>query len=176
VIVLLLAVMGAWNAQAAPQATDMPAPATVDHQDHAFELAQGESVAAGVDRALASRVEVSCTDVLALGPADQVRSALVAATERALPPWAPLRAAGCLTELAASDDAALQHVQGLVGLQDQPGFALAVSERLHVLPEARAVQLATAALDNPAPALKRRLPARLLQSPSAPVRALVTAP
>ena len=172
-IVLLLAAVGfAAPDVDGPQAVDVPAP-VVAHDHTTFSLLEVESVAQGVDRALASRREIPCDQVLDLGSTADVRTALAAATERELPPWAPLRAASCLTDLAETDDVALAYVQQLVARTDAPGFALAVTERLDHLPELRAVSIAQVAVANPSPALRSRLPARLRESSYSTVRALV---
>lgn len=173
-LIVLLAVLGF---AAEPSTGPTPVPGTLPpsgaHLHHAVpDVSAHGSVAEAVRAALASKVELPCADLLDLGPTDTVREALVDGTRHAMPPWAPLRAAGCLTELAATDDAALQHVQGLAADADQPGFALAISERLSDLPEARAVQIARKALANPAPALQARLPHRLLQCDHPAVRTL----
>ena len=83
-IVLLLAAVGfAAPDVDGPQAVDVPAP-VVAHDHTTFSLLEGESVAQGVDRALASRREIPCDQVLDLGSTADVRTALAAATEREL--------------------------------------------------------------------------------------------
>lgn len=138
-------------------------------------LAAEPSVEEGVGQALSLREDPGCQHIFAIGSQAEVRAALTSAVETSLPPWAPLRAAGCLTELAATDDAAWQTVQGLLQRPDQPGFVLAVVERVDVLPEARAERAAQLAMERvqTARALRRTVPTKLSQSTYPQVRAVV---
>lgn len=169
-IVLLLASLGL---AAGPEPVAVaPVSPSASHHEVVVSVRPGESVADAVERAMVSRGQPDCGAVLALGPSETVRDALVSNTTRSMPPWAPLRAAECLADLSATDDVALAQVQRLVALPDQPGFALAIVPHLDAIPEARAVELARAALSNPSPALKTRLPRSLGTSTHAAVRAL----
>jgi hypothetical protein len=132
-------------------------------------------VAERVHEALRLRHDPGCEAILALGDTEGVRDALADATTHQAPPWAPMRAAACLTELAADDARARVAVGELMTRAEAPGLALAVTERLDALDEPVAVELARAALatHGDAPRVARRLVPRLQAAPHPGVRALV---
>ena len=133
------------------------------------------SVADQVTASLAARHDTGCASIFALGDAAVVRDALVDATTHEAPPWAPLRAASCLTELAVTDGVALSAVRELIDVPGKPGFALAVSQRLDVLDPAQAEQLGKLALARAdrEPRLARRIVPVMERSAHDAVRALV---
>jgi hypothetical protein len=130
-----------------------------------------------VDALLAQRHEASCSQLAALGPRDAVRGALVVASTTEMPPWAPLRAVGCLTEWSI-DPVARAEVVRLVKQPDQPGFALVVAEKLAGLPAEPAFELASAVRARAVSdvRLQRLVMPRLAASVHEPVRALVSSP
>lgn len=123
---------------------------------------------------LSVRDDPGCDALLALGEPAQVRAALTELVEVELPPWAPMRAASCLTELAASDARAWAVVEGLLQRPEQPGFVLAVLGRLDGLPSERAERAAQLAIQRSTTqaSLQRIVPARLQDSAHASVRAI----
>lgn len=171
-ILILLAVLGlaADPAQPTPVRSAPVHPHVAGDHDHG---APSADPAQAVMDQLTGKAAVTCDQIFAMGSPSEVRGALVAGTAVSMPPWAPMRAAGCLTQLAATDDVALGHVGKLAALEAQPGFALVISEHLSELPADRAVQLANQALANPSPALDRRLPTRLQSCGHPSVQALV---
>lgn len=123
---------------------------------------------------LSVRDDPGCAALFALGEPAQLRVALTELVEVELPPWAPMRAASCLTELAASDPQAWTVVEGLLQRPDQPGFVLPVIGRLDGLPSERAERAAQLAIQRSATqaSLQRIVPARLQDSAHAQVRAI----
>lgn len=137
------------------------------------------SVSDQVGALLAQRHDPGCAAVLAVGDTTSVRDALVAAAEREAPPWAPMRAASCLTELAATDTAAWTATRELLGREDQPGFAMAIAAKVDVLPEEHAVVVANTVAERVAvqPRLARAVAPTFEMSRHAAVRAVeLTAP
>ncbi|MFK7931362.1 MAG: hypothetical protein AB8H79_24490 [Myxococcota bacterium] len=132
-------------------------------------------VANKVHEAMAARHMDSCDAVRALGNADQVRAALIQATEHQAPPWAPLRAAGCLTEFVEADPLAMAHARALLRDKARPGFVLAITEKLDVLPSHVALELAETAwvTARVEPRLTRRVQSTLQSSTHASVRAVL---
>jgi hypothetical protein len=128
---------------------------------------------AQVGELLAMRHDPGCGAIRAVGPSGDVRDALVAATATPMPPWAPIRAASCLAEFAATDDIAWEAVRDLIGRPDQPGFVLAVLERTDALPADRALHVARVGLERARvePALLRAVPSRVARSEHEIVRA-----
>ncbi|TVQ91428.1 MAG: hypothetical protein EA397_10265 [Deltaproteobacteria bacterium] len=137
-------------------------------------FAQGPSMQERVDGVLSEREDPGCDKLFALGARGLVRDALIAAVQTELPPWAPLRAASCLTELAVHDEQAWETVQDLLQRPDQPGFVLAILDRAHALPVERAELVAQHSLERAQQvrALQRTVPTRLKASPYPSVRAL----
>lgn len=133
------------------------------------------SVADRVSETLAARHDVGCPAVFELGDTAQVRAALVDVAAQELPPWAPLRAASCLTELAASDPLAWAAARDLIDVPGKPGLALAVTQRLDHLDSARAEELAKRALARAEhePRLATKIVPAVTRSEHAAVRALV---
>jgi len=137
--------------------------------------ASDAQVADLVREAVASRHMESCESVRALGTTEQVRAALIQATEHQAPPWAPLRAAGCLTELADSDPIAMVHTKRLLQDRARPGFALAITEKLDILPARVASDLAKTAwaVAQSEPKLTSRVQSTLQRSTHASVRSVL---
>jgi hypothetical protein len=138
-------------------------------------FASSDSLDARVDALLADRHHDGCAQIFQAGPPAAVRDALATAVDRPGPPWAPLRAVGCLTEQAATDDAAFALVRSLIARPELPGLAVAAAEKVDVLPAARAVVIAEAALRRAEaePQVARRVSPVLGRSVHAPVRAMV---
>lgn len=126
-----------------------------------------------VGELLAMRHDPGCGAIRAVGAAGEIRDLLRAATATEMPPWAPIRAASCLAELAATDDIAWEAVRDLIGRPEQPGFVLAVLERADELPADRALHVARVGLDRARaePSLRRAVPTRASRSEHAVVRA-----
>jgi hypothetical protein len=101
---------------------------------------------AAVYRALSAKDAPGCADVEALA-ADPV-PALKAVVEHAtMPPWAPMRAAHCLTTRHAEQ--ARAELLHWVSHDDTRGFALLVLDSLDAVAEAIALEIARAALAGP---------------------------
>ena len=99
-----------------------------------IQIAAADSGTA-VEAALAARHPVSCEEIWALGPVEEVRDHLIlAASEAELPPWKPLRAASCVAALAQRDSTARAAVLRWVQDPSRLGVALAVVEQNDLLP------------------------------------------
>lgn len=133
------------------------------------------AVASQVTAMVAARHMESCDGVFAAGDTAVVRDALVQITAHQAPPWAPMRAASCLAELAPSDAVALTETRRLIALHDQPGFVLAVAEKLDRMPADLATDLGRAIWQRSAaePRLVRRVQPLLRSSQHATVRAVL---
>jgi len=138
-------------------------------------LPADDAVATRVTAIVAARHMDSCDGVFAAGDSGDVRDALVQITEHQAPPWAPMRAASCLAELAPSDAVALTQTRRLIALPDQPGFTLAVAEKLDRMPAELATDLGRAIWQRSAaePRLVRRVQPLLRSSQHAAVRAVL---
>jgi hypothetical protein len=102
-------------------------------------------------RQLSERHGATCEAVAPLGEPAAVRDALIeVATQATMPPWAPVNAAKCVAQLAATDDVALAAATGWLGDAELGGLALAVVQQLSALPADRALPLATAAAERAA--------------------------
>ena len=141
----------------------------------AFGAEPPATVADRVDDALAARHDVGCPTLVALGDTAEVRAALVAATRREAPPWAPLRAASCLTDMSVTDAPSFVAVRDLLSLDGKPGLALAVVHRLDGLDSVRAAELGDLALiqADREPRLGKRIRPVLERSAHESVRMLV---
>lgn len=133
-----------------------------------------EPLDAQISRALSARdAFVGCDALWGLGDAEEVQSALIAATTAARPPWLPMRAGACVAERAAVDDVAWKTVQGWMTDPAVPGLALVALDKLDNFPEPRAIELADMAVTRIAIDSKfaRHAPDRLANSSYASVRA-----
>ena len=119
--------------------------------------------AADLDSALALRDGFSCSQ---LGTPDTaLRDALIARAEpQAMPPWAPMRAAGCLIELFPTDPVTATTVLPWMTDPERGGLALVVAENIDRFPLEISVQLANAAMAAPASTSRDRLRRRLSTS------------
>jgi hypothetical protein len=110
-----------------------------------------------------------CAAVEAL--AAEPRAALLAVVEHAsMPPWAPMRAAHCLT--TRHTEASKGELLAWMSQEETRGLALLVMAELDGLAEPIAVELAQAALAGP---LAEDARSRLAESEREALRALVTA-
>ena len=119
-------------AASADDALAPPAPGTLTHE---------------VWRVLSQRHDAGCQSVLALGTAEEVRDSLLTIAEGAeAPPWAPLRAASCLTAEMGSDPLVQPALERWVREPAYSGLGFAVLQGVDALPEGQAVALAKVAL------------------------------
>lgn len=118
---------------------------------------------ANLGQALAARDGVGCAG---LGVADSaLRDGLIAHTDPTLmPPWVPVRAAGCLIELFPADPVTLSTVTPWMTDPGAAGLALVVAQQIDRFPAADAAKLAVAAMSAPEGAARDRVQRRLQKS------------
>lgn len=89
----------------------------------------------------------SCEDVAAWASADEVATAMRQITETVtMPPWAPMQAAQCVAQTAASDKESWDLVQRWMVAENTAGFALVVMQNADKLDSAKAKTVATLAV------------------------------
>ena len=120
-----------------------------------FTLASGLSMASADDalqtritKAFSARDNVpSCEVVANWGTTESVSKAMRNITETvAMPPWAPMQAAGCVAQDATADPKSWEMVQGWMVDEKTAGFALVVVQNVDVLDASKARVIAGLAL------------------------------